>query len=356
MGDMDNFKCRACGAPLAFDPETGKLQCEFCGSSFDPGEYEMQDPAAEEAREEEASQWGVAEGMKAYVCPSCGAELICDDSTAAASCPYCGNNAVMPEQFTGIHKPEFILPFKVTKEQAMAALKEHCKGKALLPKAFKNQNQIKKLQGVYVPFWLFDRDASGYAIYNASNTHSHREGDYVITETEHYKVSRAGGISFRKVPVDASSKMPDDYMDSIEPYNYEDLKEFSSAYMPGYLADKYDVDRKDACSRADVRCENSLESALRETVTGYGSVALDHKNISIQPKNAHYAMLPVWLLSTRWRDKTYLFAINGQTGKMVGDLPVDKGKLHGIFWSIFLIGGLVLSLLFGDAIGSLFMG
>ena len=356
MGDMNNYKCRACGAPLVFDPAAGKLSCEFCGSSFDPAEYELEDPAAAAEKDQEASQWGVAEGMKSYVCPSCGAELICDENTAATSCPYCGNNAVIPGQFSGIRQPEFILPFKVTKQQAKNALKQHYQGKILLPKAFKSQNQIEKIQGVYVPFWLFDRDASGFAAYEASNSHSHREGDYIITETEHYRVAREGNISFQKVPVDASSKMPDDYMDSIEPYDYGELKKFSPAYMPGYLADKYDVERQDASSRADLRCENSLEAALRETVTGYGSVMLEKKDIHVAPRDAHYAMLPVWLLSTRWRDKSYLFAINGQTGKLVGDLPADKGKLRSIFWSTFLILGFVLSLMFGSSIAGFFMG
>ena len=358
MGDMNHYKCPACGAPLVFDGGTGKLQCEFCGSSYEPKAFEEERKAQASASEEEAetSQWGVEEGMKAYSCPSCGAQVICDQTTAATSCPYCGNNAVIPRQFEGAMKPQYILPFKITKDQAIAALKEHYKGKILLPKAFKNQNQIKKIQGVYVPFWLFDRDTEGQASYEATRSSSHRDGDYIVTETRHYRISRAGGISFRKVPVDASSKMPDDYMDSIEPYNYGDLQEFSPVYMPGYLADQYDVEQKDASGRADLRCENSLESALRNTVTGYDTVITQGKNIQVTPKGASYAMLPVWLLSTRWHKNSYLFAINGQTGKLVGNLPADKTRLHSIFWSTFLITGLLLSLFFADNIGAWFMG
>ena len=350
MGDMKNYKCRGCGAPLQFDAATGKLTCDFCGSSYDPSEFVLDTKEAVEAREQEASQWGVAQGMKSYVCPSCGAELICDAQTAATSCPYCGNNAVMPGQFSGARQPEFILPFQVTKDQAVAALKEHYKGKILLPKAFKSGNQIQKIQGVYVPFWLFDRDAEGEARYEGTNSSSYRQGDYVITETEHYRVVRRGNISFKKVPVDASGRMPDDYMDSIEPFDYKELQDFSTAYMPGFLADKYDVEREDASGRADLRCENSLESALRRTISGYESVDLQQKDIQVKPKQAHYAMLPVWLLSTRWRDKAYLFAINGQTGKLVGDLPADKGKLYGIFWSIFLGLGTLLSIFFASGL------
>ena len=356
MGDFSNYKCRGCGAPLSYDAGTGKLRCAFCGGSYDPSEYEEEAPEEAEKRDREAAQWGVAEGMKSYSCPSCGAELICDEHTAVTSCPYCGNNAVLPGQFSGARQPEFILPFKVTREQAIARLKQHYKGKILLPKAFKSQNQIRKIQGVYVPFWLFDRDAEGSTEYEATNSSSHRSGDYIITETRHYRVSRAGRIAFQKVPVDASSKMPDDYMDSIEPYDYGELQDFSTAYMPGFLADKYDVERKDATNRADLRCENSLEAALRSTVTGYESVTPLHKEIHVTPRQAHYAMLPVWLLTTRWRDQAYLFAINGQTGRLAGDLPADQGKLHGVFWGTFLILGLVLSVFFGDSISQWFMG
>ena len=221
MDNMNNYKCRACGAPLAFDAKTGKLQCEFCGSSYAVEEYQLEEEKAPVA-EDPTTQWGVEEGMHAYTCPSCGAELICDENTAATSCPYCGNNAVIPGQFSGARRPEFIVPFKITKDQAMEALKAHYNGKILLPKAFKKQNQVKKIQGVYVPFWLFDRDASGSARYEATDSDSHREGDYIITKTRHYRVNRSGNMSFQKVPVDASSKMPDDYMDSIEPYDYSE--------------------------------------------------------------------------------------------------------------------------------------
>ena len=281
------------------------------------------------------NEWGAeADGMKAYSCPSCGAELICDASTAATSCPYCGNPTVVPGQFSGALKPDYVIPFKLSKEDAVAALKNHYKGKPLLPGAFTKGNHIEEVKGVYVPFWMFDGQAEGTVDYEGHITHVYESGDYEITEVEHYDVRRGGSIAFEKVPVDASSKMPDDHMDSIEPYNYKDMRAFSTAYLPGFLADKYDVTVEQSQERADGRCASSLEGALRRTTTQYDTCITKSKDIRLRRGKVHYALLPVWMLHTKWNGKDFLFAMNGQTGKLVGDLPTDMGKFWGIFAAI----------------------
>ena len=363
---VTNYQCPSCTGPLHFVGASGKLECDYCGASYDVAEIEAlyaekeeKAAAAQQAEEKKAEEkqaaekqeasadggdwdtsgfsedWGEeGESMKAYSCPSCGAELICDASTAATSCPYCGNPTVVPGQFAGQLKPDFIIPFKYSKEDAVKALKEHCTGKIFLPKSFTNENHIQKIQGIYVPFWMFDGKASGEASYKATTSKVYEKGDEEITETRHYEVSRAGSIGFEKIPVDASSKMPDDHMDSIEPYDYTGLKEFSTAYLPGFLADKYDVSVKDSQKRADTRCASTLEDALRGTVTGYDSCTLEHKQIDLKRGKVHYALLPVWMLHTKWNGQDFLFAMNGQTGKMVGDLPTSKGKFWGLFAAI----------------------
>lgn len=350
---VTNYKCPACTGPLRFDSATGKLQCDFCGSSYEVAEVEKlyaekdaQAAGAFRQAEEQAaadgewasasgSDWGAdAEKLRVYSCPSCGAELICDETTAATSCPYCGNPTVVPGQFSGVLKPDYVIPFKVSKKEAIEKLKMHYKGRPYLPKSFKDDNHIEEIQGVYVPFWMFDGKASGEASYKATTSKVYEKGDEEITETRHYEVSRAGSIGFEKIPVDASSKMPDDHMDSIEPYDYSGLKEFSTAYLPGFLADKYDVSVKDSQKRADTRCASTLEDALRGTVTGYDSCTLEHKQIDLKRGKVHYALLPVWMLHTKWNGQDFLFAMNGQTGKMVGDLPTSKGKFWGLFAAI----------------------
>ena len=353
---VTNYQCPACTGPLHFVGASGKLECEYCGASYDVAEIEAlyaekeekaaaARQAAEETRQSAPSgdggawdtsgfseDWGTeGDGMRAYSCPSCGAELICDENTAATSCPYCGNPTVVPGQFSGQLRPDFIIPFKLSKEDAVKALKDHYKGKILLPKRFTQENHVQKIQGIYVPFWMFDGEAEGDAHYEATRSHTYRSGDYEITETEHYDVYRAGMVNFEKIPVDASSKMPDDHMDSIEPYDYQELKPFSTAYLPGFLADKFDVTVEQCRQRADQRCEGTLSSALRNTVTGYHTCTLIHDSVNLKRGKVHYALMPVWMLNTKWKGKDFLFAMNGQTGKLVGDLPVSWGR----FWSLF---------------------
>ena len=238
-------------------------------------------------------------------------------------------------------KPDLVIPFKLSREDAIRELKKHYRGKAFLPKTFSSENQLQKIQGIYVPFWLFSGEAEGSSHFECTRSRSYRSGEYRVTETEHYDVYRAGTMPFEKVPVDASSKMPDDHMDSIEPYDYSDLKPFSTAYLPGFLADKYDVSVEESRERADTRCMGSLQTALRDSVKGYETCFPRGKNASIKAGKVHYAMLPVWVLNTKWQDKDFLFAMNGQTGKLVGDLPVDRGR----FWALFAAIAAPLSVL-----------
>ena len=365
---VTNYQCPACTGPLHYSAKSGKLACDYCGSSFDVAEIEAlyarkeaeaaaakqaadaKAEAAQAAKDEAAEaaaasggwdtsalsrDWGAeADGLRVYSCPSCGAELICDQSTAATACPYCGNPAIVPGQFSGALRPDYILPFRLSKDDAVQALRAHYKGKPFLPRSFTSANHIEQIQGVYVPFWLFDGGAEGAASYRASNTNVFETGDYEITETRHYHVVRAGSLAFEKIPVDSSSKMPDDHMDSIEPFDYAQLRPFSTAYLPGYLADKYDVTIDDSRDRADTRCRETLAQALRDTVTGYGACVTEREDIALRRGKVHYALLPVWMLSTKWRGQDFLFAMNGQTGKLVGDLPTDRGRFWGMFAAI----------------------
>ena len=365
---VTNYQCPACTGPLHYSAKSGKLACDYCDSSFDVAEIEAlyarkeaeaaaakhaadaKAEAAQAAKAEAAEaaaasggwdtsdlsrDWGAeADGLRVYSCPSCGAELICDQSTAATACPYCGNPAIVPGQFSGALRPDYILPFRLSKDDAVQALRAHYKGKPFLPRSFTSANHIEQIQGVYVPFWLFDGGAEGAASYRASNTNVYETGDYEITETRHYHVVRAGSLAFEKIPVDASSKMPDDHMDSIEPFDYAQLRPFSTAYLPGYLADKYDVTIDDSRDRADTRCSETLAQALRDTVTGYGACVTEREDIALRRGKVHYALLPVWMLSTKWNGQDFLFAMNGQTGKLVGDLPTDRGRFWGMFAAI----------------------
>lgn len=336
---VTNYQCPSCTGPLHFDSATGKLKCDYCDSRFDVAyieDYYAKQDAAAQAHHAE-SQWDTSglsdqwDGEVAvYACPSCGAELLCEPTTAATACPYCGNPAIVPGQLGGALRPDLVIPFKLDKNAAMAALKAHYRKKPLLPKAFSRQSHLEEVKGVYVPFWLFDGVADAKASYRATRVYTRRSGNTEVTTTEHYHIRRAGSFPFEKVPVDGSSKMPDAYMDSIEPFDYGELKPFSTAYLPGFLADKYDVSADESARRADQRCQNSALEALRNTVAGYMTCVPVDQQVWLRRGKVRYALLPVWLLTTKWRDQTFLFAVNGQTGKLVGDLPVSWGRFFAL--------------------------
>lgn len=333
MNNLQEYKCPCCGGAIAFDSNLQKMKCPYCDTEFEMEtlagyDADLQNDTADNMQWETAAgaEWqdGEAEGLRSYVCKSCGGEIVGDETTAATTCPFCDNPIVMMGQFSGALKPDIVIPFKLDKKAAKAKLMNHLSGKRLLPKIFKDQNHIDEIKGMYVPFWLFDTDVNARVRYRATKLRSWSDSRYNYTETQYYSVHRGGSIGFAGVPVDGSSKMADDLMESIEPYNVKEAVGFQTAYLAGYLADKYDVDAQQSIERANARVKKSTEQAFAATVQGYSSVKPENSNIQLHGGNAKYALYPVWLLNTTWNGNKYVFAMNGQTGKFVGDLPIDK--------------------------------
>lgn len=334
MATLLEYKCPCCGGAINFDSALQKMKCPFCDTEFDIDTLKSFDEAeSSETKEDmswdtEGNRWeeGEADGIVVYVCGSCGGEVVADENTAASSCPFCGSPVIMSGKLTGDLKPDVIIPFKLDKKAAKEALSKHLEGKRLLPKVFKSENHIDEIKGVYVPFWLFDTDVDADVTFNATKVRSWQDSDYNYTETRHYRIYRSGNIAFERVPVDGSQKMPDDLMESIEPFRYADAVDFKTAYLAGYLADKYDVSSEECVQRANERVKTSTEDAFRGTVSSsYTSVDTERSSIRFSNGKVRYALYPVWLLNTTWKGEKYTFAMNGQTGKFVGNLPVDKG-------------------------------
>lgn len=339
MPAMNQYKCPCCGGAIAFDSTLQKMKCPYCDTEFEMQtllsyDAALQQDAPDEIHWEEnpGTQWqpGETEGMRVYVCNSCGGEIVCDENTAASKCPYCDNPVVMTGQFQGALKPDFVIPFKLDKNAAKAGLRQHFKGKTLLPRAFSNENHIDEVKGVYVPFWLFDADVNASIRYRATRTRHWSDRNYNYTETSHFMVTRGGQVSFDRIPVDGSTKIANDLTESVEPFNFAEAVNFQTAYLAGYLADKYDVTADQSVARANERVKTSAEQEFAKTVMGYETVVPENSNIQVFNGKAKYALYPIWLLNTTWQGKKYTFAMNGQTGKFVGDLPVDKGKLTKI--------------------------
>ena len=341
MEVLQQFKCPCCDGAIEFDSGIQKMKCPYCDTEFELDTLKDYDEELKQQPQENMTwdttaggQWqeGEAEGLRGYVCQSCGGEIVADETTGATECPFCGNPVVMTGHFAGDLRPDLVIPFQVDKKAAIAALEKHYKGKVLLPKVFKDENHIKEVKGLYVPVWLFDTDADAHVRYKATRVRHWSDSNYNYTETSHYSVTRAGGIGFENVPVDGSSKMEDALMESVEPFDVSGAVDFRTAYLAGYLADKYDVDANASIARANERIKRSTEEAFADTVMGYSSVIPVSSNIRLENGRARYALYPVWILNTQWNGEKYTFIINGQTGKIAGNLPMDKGA----FWRWFL--------------------
>lgn len=320
------------------------MKCPYCDTEFDVESIksyldDTTNPQQDDMNWEKSAggDWQTDEltGLRTYVCESCGGEIVGDENTAATACPFCDNPVVMKGQFAGALRPDLVIPFKLDKKAAKEALKKHYSGKKLLPKVFKDENHIDEVKGIYVPFWLFDAEAHGNMTYKATRVRSWSDSEYYHTQTMHYHVVRAGSMPYKNVPVDGSSKLDDQLMESIEPFDMKDAVDFKTAYLAGYLADKYDVDAEASITRANARIKSSTEEAFRSTVSGYSTVVRESSSVQLKNSSSKYALYPVWLLNTTWRGQKYTFAMNGQTGKMVGDLPVDKGAMWRWFFSVF---------------------
>ena len=338
MDPVHEQKCAACGGPLRFDPESGKLVCDYCGTVFDIEAQQPPEPgeALGDVDFDQLSAHAAAvgaEGLPIYNCVSCGAEVITSPQQMALTCPYCGNNIVLTEKTSGNLRPDGLIPFKITAKALPEAMTKFYKGKKLLPKNFFSESRMEKVTGVYVPFWVFSGTLKGRLDFTGDKSSSRRSGDYIITDTEHYRIRRDVSMEFRDLPVDASGRVDDALMDSLEPFHMEDEKPFDMQYLAGFTADRFDQARKDMAGRAKKRMNNSAISLVNGKLAGeYSNVSSTGGSLQADLR-ARYLLFPVYLFDLKHGNKTYAFAVNGQTGEVVGSVPTDKK----VSWQYFLI-------------------
>ena len=342
METINSYKCPCCGAPLVFGGN--ELRCDSCDNTFPVETMQQMTEGMAEAGGESKYDWENYQprsyedtseiNLANYNCPSCGAQITGDDTLGSTVCPYCGQSTIVKGQFEGTLRPDYIIPFKVDKKAAMTAFEADFKNAPFLPDEFKSKKKIEEMAGVYVPFWMFDCDCDAYITYNAERVTRWSDSNYNYTKTDYFKLFRAGSVGFANIPVDGSKKADDAYMEAVEPYNYEDAVDFNGAYLSGYLADKYDVSAEESIERANERVKNSTIAAFNDTTGMFQMVTPDESRVSFSNGKIRYSLLPVWMLNIKYLDKMYQFAINGQTGKVVGNYPVDEGKKKKFFWKV----------------------
>ena len=342
-----SYKCPSCGSDMVYNSEKGKLVCGSCENEMTVEEVEKLKKEVHTDAHIHDENW---EGeVNVFKCDSCGAELITDKVTAATFCSFCGAPTIIPSRLDDTAKPTGIIPFKVSKEQAQTAFKKWCKNGLVTPVGFASADRISKISGVYVPFWLYNCASNADIDATCTRVSVRRQGDYEITKTDFYHVERNIDADFLSVPADASEKMPDDLMDKLEPYNYAEFEKFKTPYLSGYLAEKYSYNEDEVYNRVKSRVDDYAENYARSQIRGYSTVTVLNKTITTKKKKSEYVLLPVWILNYDYKGKIYTFAMNGQTGKLVGKPPIEPKKviLYSLlaavitFIIVSVVGGLI---------------
>lgn len=344
MGKVLDNQCPNCKAPIVLDPKSGKFKCDYCGGIFTANQVRDMNKTKAKDEEEAKKNPRVKEDGKyvSYNCPDCGATVVADENTAATFCLYCGNTQIIKNRLSGKFEPSKLIPFKTDLEDAKKALISLKKGRPFMPKTFNDPKNIEKITGIYIPFWLYEVDSNGSIECNAQRITTWVVGDRHFTKTDTYKVVRSGDLKFHRIPVDGSKRFDNDVMNTIEPFNYDELVDYNHAYLAGFLAEKYDVEDEEAYVDAAARALESTKNEFVKDIKGFTTVHVSDNNLAASKTNVEYVLLPVYMVNIKWQDKFYLFAMNAQTGEFVGNIPIDKKKVVVFSIILFVILALIV--------------
>lgn len=311
------YKCQNCGGNVVYSPERQKMFCPYC-----------------ESEESEELQRSIGGDM--HICPDCGGEIPLKEHVAATQCPYCGNYLILDARVEGEYLPKKMIPFKLGKETCKKALRDKFAKSVFAPTDFLSEVRLNGMIGTYVPFWLYDYDINVDYQAEGTKVKSWTSGNMCYTETSFFDVRRNLDIDFRDIPVDASVDMPDDVMDLMEPYDYKQMILFEPRYMSGFYAEKYNMNAAELESRARTKMTKDADVLTKAQVSGYSSVRQLRNDVRVKDDRQTYGLLPVWKYLYRYQDKEYPFYVNGQTGKIVGIVPISSRKLlayTGTLWA-----------------------
>lgn len=350
--DLIQYKCPNCGGPLKFDPKSGMHTCEYCRSRFTEKEVEektnIQKQAGDSAGPASVTSDASLEDSKVYTCPSCGATIVTDATTAATFCYYCHNPVVLSGRLSGEDKPDYVVPFKISREKALEIFEKWIERKKYVPKEFYSKKQIEKFTGVYFPYLLYTCNVAGRLEADGTKTRVYNEGSFECTEKSVYHVVRDGSMEVAHVLRNALKKANATLADGVLPFEFDgnDIKPFNMSYLSGFFAEKKDInsDELQGSMRQEVR-DYAIEK-LSSSVADYKDINVTEDNIDVSNEKWEYALMPVWTLTYNDNGRIYYFSVNGQTGKTIGELPVDKGKLLRTFLLIFIPVMLALLALF----------
>lgn len=324
------YKCPNCDAELNFKPDTQDFACDYCDSHFTEAEIKQICAENEQMKldknvVEEKSKF--EENTCLYHCASCGAEIMCEETSSALFCYYCHEPIILSGRLSGDYKPDKVIGFSVSHDKAIDDFKKWCGKRLFCPKDFKQKQQLEKMTGLYVPFWVVDCNIDAHYEGLAKKVRSWSSGNYNYTETKEYNVVRSGSIVLEGLPADGSRKIEDALMEAIEPFDYTKSKDFSMSYLSGFFADKYDVDKQGIFPRIKQRATNASKAIIKKSLSQYSYTSPSSEYYNFKKTNWQYMLLPVWFMTYKHGGKMYEFALNGQTGKIAGTPPLDSTKL-----------------------------
>lgn len=311
------YKCQNCGANTVYAPEKNGMCCPHCDSM----DSEVKEP-----------------GNGLLSCVTCGAPISPKEFDSAYKCGHCGAYMIFEERVEGDLEPHLILPFMVSKNKAKEILKQTFGKKIFLPDNFLKEAFLDTMEGIYVPFYLYDYDC--YYDYQGTGKkiRTWTSGNTEYTETSIYRIIREMDMDFSKIPVDASIKMDDQLMDLLEPFRYDQLRDFDTKYMSGFFGEMRNMSPDVIEPRAKMKAQSDAEALMQSTISGYSSVTPEHRDLRLRNTAQNYTLLPVWKYVYKYRGKEYEFDLNGQTGKLVGATPISVHKV--VAYAITLFAGL----------------
>ena len=346
------YKCPCCGASLVFSESSQKMACKYCANEYEIDVIRQYYDRPNQADATEfiwntdlPSQWSDEEKahLQVFLCPSCGGELITDETTAATFCPYCANPAIVSSRFSGGLRPDGVIPFKISKDQAKEAFIKYFKKMPLIPEVFRDEKHLNKLSGVYIPFWLYDCSGNIAAKYNAKRIKHWSDAKLNYSQIDHYLLIRDADTVFNGIPMDASSKTNDTVMEAIEPFDYSELVSFDPAYLSGFMADKFDIPSSAGEERILTRARKSVQESLYESLNKFSDVTPLSQKITVNHIKTRYILVPVWILNVPFANSTYTLHMNGQTGAITGKIPSSTKRANSIIWKIMFRVALVLT-------------
>ncbi|MBE5888137.1 MAG: hypothetical protein E7283_04795 [Lachnospiraceae bacterium] len=319
------YACPNCGGNLKFDIPSQQLACEYCHTQADPYSFEDKDEKNFANKDFEVT---------VFSCPQCGGEIVSTDNSAAEFCTFCGASTILHSRLRNEKRPNYIIPFKKTKEDCKKEYSALMKKAIFAPDALKDPKYIDGFRGIYMPYWAFYVEQQGD--FQLSGSRTRRRGDYIITD--HYNLKGDIDAYYKGLSYDASSSFDDNISEKLAPFDVKGMKAFTPAFLSGFYADTADVDSEEYRVEAENFATEESAKIIRSNPEFAGmaiSGSLGASALGTHTKEVDSTMFPVWFMSYRNAGRVAYATVNGQTGKVVTDLPVDTRK--------YLWGSLILA-------------